>query len=518
MSKKRVPEGVERIVQRRGKGYYLKNGRIYFRLKVDGKWKGIPTEFRAGEERAAEAMLRDLEIHRAAGAEVAGDLGPVTVARYCRLWVEERKSQTAGWMNDESAMRLHVLPAIGHLRLHEVRPLHLIQITKRLRAKLASKTVYNIYSTLCAFFRDACLADLLPRHGSPCILTEHQLGPKADADPEWRGTAIYTRGELERLISDEVVPWDRRVLYALECIGGLRHGEAAGLPWRLVDQQMEPLGRIVVAFSYKKAPKRGIVRYMPIHPALAAILAEWRLTGWAQLMGRAPTEDDLVVPLPPTIWRQAGGPELARSSAINYASSFRAFQKVCAAWKVESLPASPETVARYLAARLTGNAPGGHAPASPHVIEAVLAAIVYHHRAAGLRSPASGKLEAGGTITGPVEVVLRSLGTRLRQPSTELRMRSKTNSRDRLRKDLIALGVRHRRGHDLRRTMISLSRSDGAIKDILRRGTHKAPKEVMEQYTSYEWEVLCREVVKFRIQRAAPAAGLSVLPAPSQHA
>jgi hypothetical protein len=29
------------------------------------------------------------------------------------------------------------------------------------------------------------------------------------------------------------------------------------------------------------------------------------------------------------------------------------------------------------------------------------------------------------------------------------------------------LGLRHRRGHDLRRTMISLARTDGARKDIL---------------------------------------------------
>jgi hypothetical protein len=32
---------------------------------------------------------------------------------------------------------------------------------------------------------------------------------------------------------------------------------------------------------------------------LAAMLAEWRLVGWAAMMGRRPASDDLIVPLPP---------------------------------------------------------------------------------------------------------------------------------------------------------------------------------------------------------------------------
>jgi len=33
-------------------------------------------------------------------------------------------------------------------------------------------------------------------------------------------------------------------------------------------------------------------------PALAAVLAAWRLTGWERFVGRAPGPDDLLVPLP----------------------------------------------------------------------------------------------------------------------------------------------------------------------------------------------------------------------------
>jgi hypothetical protein len=61
------------------------------------------------------------------------------------------------------------------------------------------------------------------------------------------------------------------------------------------------------------------------------------------------------------------------------------------------------------------------------------------------------------------------------------------------------LGIEHRRVHDLRRTFISLAREDGADKDILRRGTHQPPKDVMELYTTVEWRKLCEEVAKLRI-------------------
>ncbi|MCY1080618.1 hypothetical protein [Archangium lansingense] len=56
-----------------------------------------------------------------------------------------------------------------------------------------------------------------------------------DKAPTWRATAIFTRDELEMLISDSRVPPDRQVLYALQGIAALRHGAAAGLRWKHYD-------------------------------------------------------------------------------------------------------------------------------------------------------------------------------------------------------------------------------------------------------------------------------------------
>jgi hypothetical protein len=77
------------------------------------------------------------------------------------------------------------------------------------------------------------------------VLQRGVLPKKVDKDPTWRVTAIYTREEIEKLISDRRIAEDRRVLHALKALGGLRHGEAAG-------------------------------RRVPVHPTLARVLSEWK--------------------------------------------------------------------------------------------------------------------------------------------------------------------------------------------------------------------------------------------------
>ncbi|KFA87554.1 hypothetical protein Q664_46870 [Archangium violaceum Cb vi76] len=54
-------------------------------------------------------------------------------------------------------------------------------------------------------------------------------------------------------------------------------------------------------------------------------------------------------------------------------------------------------------------------------------------------------------------------------------MRTGHHSHKRLAKNMEALGLRHRRGHALRRTMISQARTDGAQKDLLELCTNTPP-------------------------------------------
>lgn len=80
-------------------------------------------------------------------------------------------------------------------------------------------------------------------------------------------------------------------------------------------------------------------------------------------------------------------------------------------------------------------------------------------------------------------------------------MRDKNYIWKRIKRDLINLGFRHRRAHDLRRSGISRSLDDGADKDKLNRCTHLPSHQfdIMGRYTTHEWVALCVEVGKLEL-------------------
>jgi len=68
-----------------------------------------------------------------------------------------------------------------------------------------------------------------------------------------------------------------------EGIGGPRLGEVAGLRFRHRDAGLAPLGAILVATSFDKGrTKTKQPRRMPVHPAFAAVPAEWEQSGWGR--------------------------------------------------------------------------------------------------------------------------------------------------------------------------------------------------------------------------------------------
>jgi len=167
---------------------YPRGKKLWLRFKgPDGKWTQSKTDFLVGQEVQARLALRQLEDRIAAKGEFEElTKGPLTVSAYAARWLEEREGLIEDHRSDASRLRLHVLPAIGDMRLEDVRPRHLIELFRKLRVTglLAPKTIYNVHGVVKALFRDAHLGDLVL--SSPCILTKHQLGKNVDKDPTWR--------------------------------------------------------------------------------------------------------------------------------------------------------------------------------------------------------------------------------------------------------------------------------------------------------------------------------------------
>ena len=288
----------------------VRGTKLYVKLKgVDGAWGRVATGLVVGEEQKAEAIRKAAQRKIDARVDAGDTLSdrPLTVALYAERWIAERKRRDIGSAQDDAGRLAHALPIIGSLRLDEVRTRHIRDLVRGLKARsgpaadqLAPRTARHVFSVTKTMFSDAVVDELIET--SPCLLKKGELPKKMDKDPTWRSGAVFTRSELEQLLSDDRIPLDRRVINAILFVAGLRFGELAALKWSAYDAEMAPLGKLLVAWSYDFKKKRlkyvksGVPREVPVHPTLATVLAEWRRTGWEAMMGRPPTADDLVMP------------------------------------------------------------------------------------------------------------------------------------------------------------------------------------------------------------------------------
>ena len=91
-------------------------------------------------------------------------------------------------------------------------------------------------------------------------------------------------------------------------------------------------------------------------------------------------------------------------------------------------------------------------------------------------------------------------------PTRNMTARQGPEAQEALILDLEALGLRvragarqNRRGHDMRRTFITLAQVDGVRRNLLEAVTHGPRGDIMSAYTTLPWPSLCDEISKLRI-------------------
>jgi integrase len=261
-------------------------------------------------------------VQRKVRAEVESglaDRGPLTLARYAEKWIADRTARGIDSAADDEARLRHVPLGLSSTLLAEVTRgqvrdfiaalpktvLHQKRADGTSRPyTLAPRTVRHVYGVLHVLFEDAVAEGLIV--ASPCTLKQRrkELPAKRDKDPSWRVGAVYAREEVEQLISDARIAERRRVLYALLFLTASRINELTTRTFLDYDPKAAPLGRFTVgdAFSRKhkrvKSTKTDVIREVPVHPTLAAILAEWKMGGWERCYGRPPLPGDLIMPNP----------------------------------------------------------------------------------------------------------------------------------------------------------------------------------------------------------------------------
>ena len=176
------------------------------------------------------------------------------------------------WAEHKSKVEVHLVPAIGGVRLQQLTPGHLNALyADLLEQGLSARTVLHVYATIRRALADATRWGLVP--GNVALLAS----PPRPGRPELQ---VWAAAELRTFLA--AVEDDR--LYALWLLAastGMRRGELLGLRWPDVDlgrarvavrRSLVTVGHKVMVSEPKTAKGR---RSVALDPATVAGLKAW---------------------------------------------------------------------------------------------------------------------------------------------------------------------------------------------------------------------------------------------------
>ena len=202
--------------------------RIRYRLRgTNGKWmhKSETLENLSGKK-AARAVL-DQRIREAQNRPIeALDLTVQHIVdSLWRPYLERKQVKPSTKRSYECELRVHILPALGAMRIADVAPLHVEKLLQsRLEGGSSPKTVRNLLGLLQSIFSLAVDNDLIPR--SPA---RHRHKPRVTKSEK----PVWTPEQLKLIVDS--VPETHRSLFQSAMLTGARLGELLGLQWKHID-------------------------------------------------------------------------------------------------------------------------------------------------------------------------------------------------------------------------------------------------------------------------------------------
>jgi len=205
--------------------------------RKDGRWMGRYTvhTHEGPKQRAVYGKTR---------AEVAGkltkamadrdggivyDAGKQIVGEYLTRWLADSVKDTVRqrtYERYESIVRVHLVPAIGGMKLKNLTPAHVRSLNReKLDSGLAPRTVQYIHRTLSKALKQAVSDGLIPRNAAGSV-----------KPPQPRTEEIRPLNREQVRVFLEAVSGDRlEALYVVAITAGLRAGELLGLKWEDLD-------------------------------------------------------------------------------------------------------------------------------------------------------------------------------------------------------------------------------------------------------------------------------------------
>lgn len=218
----------------RGRGHHCWQIVVYLGKGSEGK-KQYHREPFHGTKKQAEARAADIvsEVEKRQFVKPS----PITVEEHFRRWlayIQPPQVRESTYEMYEILSRVHIVPALGAVRLDRLSTMHILDFLKNLKAgsrkdgkggRLSSSTVKHVYDVLHIAMKAAVDWHLLP--ANPMNGVE---APKVEEKEMAVWEPHQARAFLNAVRGDPYYP-----AYLLAISGGLRRGEILGLRWQDVD-------------------------------------------------------------------------------------------------------------------------------------------------------------------------------------------------------------------------------------------------------------------------------------------
>lgn len=259
------------------------------KLRATTTYRPNPTQTLRQQKKALEKFVYEFEQKVKNGCSIEGD--KITLREFTQQWLEEYASHQLELTTISSYnnyIKKHILPALGHYKLSEIKPLHLQSFyNSLLRDGIRSDGKSGGYSPATVRKYHAILSSILSAafkwqliESNPCMRVKP---PKLATGAKVKCfTLEQAEFFLNILNSNPNIPEQLRVFFYMALYGGFRRGELIALTWDKVDFDknmiiVDSATGYTGSSTYNKAPKtKGSVRNVILPAAVMNMLSEYK--------------------------------------------------------------------------------------------------------------------------------------------------------------------------------------------------------------------------------------------------
>lgn len=245
------------------------------------------------------------------------DAGKLTVEEHLRRWLSDSVRDTVRqrtYERYESIVRVHLIPAIGRIKLKTLTPAHVRGLYRaKLDGGLAPRSVLHIHRTLSKALKQATDDGLIPCNAAGLVKPPR---------PRREEIRPLDREQVSGLFEAASASGDRlQALYVVAVTTGMRRGELQGLKWEDLDLEAGTL-QVRRTLSEPKggwifeAPKSGKGRSIRLTRKAISALREHRKRQLEERMRKAGLWSDHGLVFPSAIGTPMSGGNLNRSFKV----------------------------------------------------------------------------------------------------------------------------------------------------------------------------------------------------------